>query len=454
MKDFRIVAVSIWLAVAFFYSVSGWSAEKALCPDAAKRYLSAAKVAVEPRTRLNLIWKAINDCPKDAQAYYLLGLHYQAIGLRSEAGKAYRSALERLPAATDILREIRRLNPRIPKDTLWNVIGNLIPPKERGDSGNPESLSLKDLMKKAPNDYETRLALAKELTSIGQDKMSRNQTGGLPLLVRAIELVPKYERPRNFLVQYFWDLGEYHFNGEWYDKAAKQYQKGLVYVPNNPRLHLRLAEAYSRMENHEDDSLRHYRHADAFFAQRAIAISGNEQASIRQRIQEGLDRYDENRPVYRKKRSDAARELGKNYLAKRDYGRASMAFKEAVGWTPGNALLHFDLAAVLKQKGDRQSDRESLQHFERSLVLFRTTPPSEVTNLKKRFEKRIQLEIAHLTGESGSTYYLMQQVAIGVQERAIELSLFVLAFAGIAAYLLRAGLRISGSESEEPYPTQ
>ncbi len=445
---------SIWFAVVFLNSSFGWSGENVSCPDSARKYLSVAETALEPPARLNLIRKAIANCPKNARAYYLLGLHYQALGLRSEASVAYRSALDRLPEAKSVLREIRQLNPRTPKDALWNVIGKLIPLKERGNSGDPESWSIEDLMKKVPNDYETRLFLAKELTGIGQDMMSRNRAGGLPLLVRAIELVPKYQPPRNFLVQYFWNLGEYHFNGEWYDKAVMQYRKGLVYAPNNPRLHLKLAETYSRMQNHENDSLRHYRHADAFFAQRAIAISGNEQASIRQRIQRGLDRYDDSRPAYRKKRSDAARELGKTYLAKEDYGRAAAAFKEAVGWTPGNALLHFDLAAALKEKSDPESDRESLQHFERSLVLFRTAPPPDAANLEKRFEKRIQLEIAHLTGESGSAYYLMQQVAIGVQERAIELSLFVLAFAGIAAYLLRAGLRISGSESEEPYPTQ
>ncbi len=405
---------------------------------------------MRPFVRESLFRKAIAQCPKDARAYYLLGRHYQALHLRSKASQAYQSALERLPEATDILRQIGRLDPRRPKEAIWSVIGNLIPPKERGESGNPESRSLQNLLGKMSSDPEDRLTLAKELTSLAESRMRRNQSS-LPLLLRAIELVPTYERARNFVLQRFWDKGEYLFHGEWYDKAAKEYQEALIYAPNDPRLHLRLADTYSRMKGAESDALRHYRQADTFFAQRRTSvIPGDDQVSIRQKIQWGLDKFDENRPAYRKKRGDKARKRGKTYLDKADYKRAAVAFKKAIGWMPGDALLHFDLATTLKQLEDPRSDREALQHYERSLALFRTSPPPEAANLKKRFEKRIQLEIAHLTGESSSMYYLMQQVALGVQERAVELSLFVLAFAGITVYLLRAGMRISSPRAEGP----
>ena len=121
-------------------------------------------------------------------------------------------------------------------------------------------------------------------------------------------------------------------------------------------------------------------------------------------------------------------------------------------WTPGNALLHFDLAIALKQMGPPDSRGEALRHFERALTLFRTHPPPEVANLAERFQQGARMEIAHLTGRSSSWMYVMQQVALGVRDRATELSLFILVFAGIAAYLLRAGMRLSGPGPGGTYP--
>ena len=424
------------------------------CPKGAEKFLAAAEAAVEPTVRENLVRKAIKACPKEARAYYLLGRHYQALHMRSRAREAYRKALERLPVATGILREIGKLNPRDPKDALWNVIGFLIPPGERGASRPPEEMLLQGLMKKMPEDSEARLALARELTSIGAERMRLNRSGSLPLLVRALELVPAYQRARAILVQHFLTLGEYHFNGEWFDNAASQYRKALVYAPDDPRLHLRIAEAYSRLKDRKADALGHFRRADGLFAQRAVPMAEEERVSFRQRIQLGLDQFDENRPVYRNRRSAEAREKGKAYLDKADYKKAAAAFKEAIGWTPGDALLHFDLATALKQLNGPKLQQEAIQHFERALALFRTNPPPEVANLSKRFQERAQIEIAHLQGRTNSLYYVMQQVAVGVQERSIELSLFIVVFAGIAVYLLRAGLRLNGPDPEGFYPTR
>ncbi|MFQ5911861.1 MAG: hypothetical protein ACE5JS_01615 [Nitrospinota bacterium] len=422
------------------------------CPKGAEKFLYAAEAAVEPVVRENLIRKAIQVCPNETKAYYLLGRHYQALHMRSRALGAYRNALTRLPFAADILREIGKLNPRNPKDAVWNVVGLLIPPGDRGASQPPEEMSLEGLMRKVPIDPEARLALAKELTSIGTERMRSNQPGGPRMFMRALELVPSYERARTILVQHFLELGEYHFRGEWFDKAVTQYQKALVYAPDDPRLHLRVAEAYSRLKGHEKDALRQFRKADTLFAQRAIPMAEEERASLRERIQWGLDKFDENRPAYRNARSAEAQERGKAFLDKADYLKAAVAFKEAVGWTPGDALLHFDLAIALKQLADPRYRPEAIQHFERALALFQTNPPPQMAKLSMRFQQRIRMELDHLTGRSNSLYYVMQQVAIGVQERAMELSLFILVFAGIVAYLLRAGLGLSSAEPGGSYP--
>ncbi len=428
-------------------------AEEAVqCPKAAEKYLRAAEAAA-PSVRENLIRMGIRQCPKEPQGHYALGRHFQALNLNARAGRAYAAALKRLPVASNVLREIGRLDAAHPKDALWNVVGFLIPQDKRGLSGAPEILSLDKLMMKNPRDSKARLALAKELTSIGSERMRKNQPGGERLLARVLELVPAYDRARNMLVQSYVSVGEYHFNGKWYDKAGNQYKKALVYAPNDPRLHLRLAEAYARLKGRDEDALRHFRRADALFAQRAVSMAGEERASFRQRIQAGLDRFDVNRPVYRKKRSAKARELGKAYLAKADPAKAAAAFQEAIAWLPGDALVHFDLAMALKRLESPRFKLEAARQFERALALFRTNPPLEVAKLSRRFQKRIEMELAHLSGGANSFYYLMQQVALGVRERAIELSLFILVFAGIAAYLLRAGLRLSGPDTAEgSYP--
>ena len=430
-------------------------AEEAVeCQKAAEKYLEAAKAAA-PGIRENLIWGAIRQCPKDPRGHEVLGRHFEALNLNARAGRAYAAALKRLPIGSNVLREIGRLDPAHPKDALWGVVGFLIPRDKRGLSGAPEIFSLEKLMTKNPRDSKARLVLAKELTSIGEERMRKNQQKprGEHLLARVVELVPAYDRARNMLVQTIVKVGEYHFNGKWYDKAAIQYKKALVYAPNDPRLHLRLAEAYTRFKGRDQDALRHFRKADAVFAQRAVTMTGEERASFRQRIQRGLDSLDEKRPVYRNRRGAKARELGKVYMAKEDPSRAAAAFQEAIAWLPGDALLHFDLAMVLKRLKGPRFKREAVRQFERALALFRTKPPPEVAKLSNRFQKRIEMEIAHLSGGGNSLYYLMQQVALGVRERAIELSLFILVFAGIAVYLLRAGLRLSGPDAAEgSYP--
>lgn len=440
-----------WVALGL--AAPAAAAEKSAgCPRAAEKFLEAAEAAMEPRVRENLIHKAIETCPNEAGAYYQLGRHYQALHMRSRAREAYRRALEHLPIAADLLRDIGKLNPRDPKSALWNVAGFLIPPDERGESDPPEETSLQGLMGAMPQDPEARLALAKELTSIGAEMMGKNQPGGLPLLARALELVPSYERARTILVQHFYTLGDYHFNGEWFDKAVTQYQRALAYAPNDPRLHLRIAEAYSRLKAHEKEALVHFRKADGLFAQRATPMGEEERASFRQRVLWGLDKYDENRPAYRRARGNEIRQQGKAYLAQADYLKAATAFQKAIEWLPGDALLHFDLAIALKQLDAAKSQREAIQHFERALALFRTNPPPEVARLSERFQERARMEIDHLTGRSNSFYYIMQQVAMGVRDRAIDLSLFIVAFAAIAAYLLRAGLRLSDPGPEGSYP--
>ena len=442
----------IVLAVASFSPGQVRAEEAVECPKAAEKYLEAAEAAA-PGVRENLIRMAIRQCHKDPRGHDVLGRHFQALNLNARAGRAYAAALKRLPIGLNVLREIGRLDPAHPKDALWNVVGFLIPQDKRGLSGTPEILSLDKLMMKNPQDPKVRLALAKELTSIGSEKMRKNLPGGARLLARVLELVPAHDRARNILVQSYVAVGEYHFNGKWYDKAADQYKKAMVYAPNDPRLHLRLAEAYTRWKDRDKDALRHFRRADALFAQRAVTMAGEERASFRQRIQRGLDRFDEKRPVYRKRRGAKAQELGKAYMAKEDPSRAAAAFQEAIAWLPGDALLHFDLAMALKRLKGPRSKREAARQFERALALFRTKPPPEVAKLSKRFQKSIEMEIAHLSGGANSLYYLMQQVALGVRERAIELSLFILMFAGIAVYLLRAGLRLSGPDAAEgSYP--
>ncbi|MCH7749273.1 MAG: hypothetical protein IH939_14385, partial [Acidobacteria bacterium] len=124
--------------------------QRAGCPKGSEKYLAAAEAAVDPRVRESLIRKAIRDCPEEPRAYYLLGLHYQALNLRTRAGQAYLSALKHLPVASNVLREIGRLDLANPKEALWNVVGFLIPQDERGSSGAPEVVSLEGLMKKNP----------------------------------------------------------------------------------------------------------------------------------------------------------------------------------------------------------------------------------------------------------------------------------------------------------------
>ncbi len=436
-RSYRLAAalLGLWMG-----SGLARASEENLCPKSGDIYLTAAEGAAETRVRENLIRKAIATCPDEARAYLLLGRHYRSLHMRSWAREIYLKALKRLPLTTDILRKIANLNPSNPKEALFNLVGPLV----AADAGAPGSDSVKTPLQngkmKIPKDPEARLILAQELTRLGEDRMSRNLKGGLRLLNRALEVAPAYERPRRKLIQNFFALGEYHAQGEWFDKAILQFKKALRYAPDDPRIHLRIGEAYSRLKSREKEALKYFRRADALFNRRAASFVGKERASFRRRIKRGLEQFDEDLPAFRRARGAKAREIGNAHLARADYLKAAKAFKEAIGWTPGDARLHYDLATALKQVNGtmrEQNLKEAIQNFERAATLYRTPAPAATSGLPKAFDRRTRLEITYLRGKINTLDYLTQKGVIEIREKAIEFSIFVLASIGFVVYLLR-----------------
>jgi tetratricopeptide (TPR) repeat protein len=439
-RSYRIAAalLGLWMG-----SGLARASEENLCPKSGEIFLTAAEGTAETRVRENLIRKAIAACPDEARAYLLLGRHYQSLHLRSQAREAYLKALKRLPLTTDILRKIANLNPSNPKKGLFNLVGPLVSAGAGAPGSDSGKTSLRTGKMKIPKDPEARLILAQEMTRLGEERMRRNLKGGLRLLNRALEIAPAYERPRRKLIQNFFALGEYHAQGEWFDKAVLQYKKALRYAPDDPRIHLRIGEAYSRLKGREKEALKYFRRADALFNRRAASFAGKERASFRRRIKRGLEQFDENRPAYRRARGVEAREIGSAHLARADYLKAAKAFKEAIGWTPGDARLHYDLATALKQVNGtmrEQNLKEAIQNFERAATLYRTQASADAAGLPKAFDRRTRLEIAYLRGKINTLDYLTQKGALTLGEKAIEFSIFVLAFIGFVVYLLRARL--------------
>ena len=467
------------------------ASEENICPKSGEIYLTAAKGAAEAGVRENLIRKAIAACSDEAIAYLLLGRHYQSLHMRGRARETYLKALKRLPLTTDILRKIANLNPSNPKEALFNLLGPLVAADAGAPGSDSERTPLQNGKMKIPKDPEARLILAREQTRLGEERISDNLKGGLRLLNRALEVAPAYERPRRKLIQNFFTLGEYHAQGEWFDKAVVLYKKALRYAPDDPRIHIRIGDAYSQLKGREKEALKYFRRADALFNQRAASFAGKERASFRRRIKLGLEKFDETRlgrgafmngdrlspPLrvdrlgsarggeaglthrlhhrefahlglefdetrlaYRQARGAKAREIGNIYLARADYLKAAGAFKEAIGWTPGDARLHYDLATALKQVNGTMRERnlkEALQNFERAATLYRTPTPAAAAGLPKAFDRRTRLEIAYLSGKINTLAYLTQKGVIEIREKAIEFSLFVLASVGFVVYLLR-----------------
>ncbi len=435
-----------WLVLPLLFATPGMGAsEESSCPGGAAHFLEAAEGAEDPVARQSLLQKAIDLCPEDPEPYLLLGRLYQSLDLKSRARRAYADALGRVPHLREILREMSELDPGNQGDSLLQALLS----SEAGErvALAPEE-SAEELLVKEPTDPKARLTLAEELTGRGQEMLTQNLPG-LPLIQRAVELVPDYGRARELLVEHHRTLGDYHYNGELYEKALAQYLQGLEYDPEDPLLHLQAAESYSRLEGREEDALGHYRKADQVFAARVEEMSEEDQTSLRERIKRGLTRLDDTQPEYRQAQGARVHTEGRQLLARGDYEAASKVLKDAIGWTPGNALIHFDLATTLKQLPPHRE--EALRQFQRALSLFETHPPPEAVSRVDRFKARTQLEIDHLSGQTGSLAYILRQLAVGAQARAIEIGLFVLSFGAIAAYLLRAGIRFSdGGGADAP----
>jgi tetratricopeptide (TPR) repeat protein len=437
--------VARWLFLPLLFATPGMgAAQESSCPAAAAHFLEAAEGAEDAVARQSLLEQAIDLCPEDPEPYLLLGRLYQSLNFKSRARRAYADALGRVPHLREILQEMSELNPGSQDDSIFQAL--LSSEAGKRVALAPEE-SAEELLVKEPTDHKARLTLAEELTSRGQDMLNQNLPG-LPLIQRAVELAPDYRRARELLVEHHRTLGDYHYNGELYKKALAQYLKGLAYGPEDPLLHLQAAESYSRLEGREEDALGHYREADQVFAARVEEMNEEERRSLRERIKRGLTRLDDTQPEYRQAQGARVHTEGRQLLARGDYEAASRILKDAIGWTPGNALIHFDLATALKQLPPHRG--AALSQFQRALSLFETHPPAQVASQVDRFKARTQLEIDHLSGEAGSLTYILRQLAVGAQARAIEIGLFVFSFGGIAAYLLRAGRRFNGGGADAP----
>ncbi len=437
--------VARWLFLPLLFATPGMGAtQESSCPGAAAHFLEAAEGTEDPVARQSLLEQAIDLCPEDPEPYLLLGRLYQSLNLKSRARRAYAEALGRVPHLREILREMSELDPGSQDDSLLQALLS----SEAGKRvALPPQESAEELLVKEPTDPKARLTLAEELASRGQEMLLQNLPG-LPLIQRAVELAPDYGRARELLVEHHRTLGDYHYNGELYEKALAQYLKGLEYDSGDPLLHLQAAESYSRLEDREENALDHYREADQVFASRVEEMSEEEQRSLQERIKRGLTRLDDTQPEYRQAQGARVHTEGRQLLARGDYEAASRTLKDAIGWTPGNALIHFDLATALKQLPPHRE--EALSQFQRALSLFETHPPPEVASRVDRFKARTQIEIDHLSGQTGSLTYILRQLAVGAQARALEIGLFVLSFGAIGAYLLRAGLRFSGGDADAP----
>ena len=345
-----------------------------------------------------------------------------------------------MPLGVNIFRQIGRLNPTNPKGSLWETLSPIVHSNDRVQPNlrkKNRRIWLRDYQLLS---FESRIVLAEALTNRGTEMMKNNKPEGVELVIRALRVVPSYEPARKKLIERALILGRYNTKGERYSKAINVYKEALLHAPNNPRLHLRIAEAYGNLRGQKRNALTHYRKADRLFAAGKTTLDGEEQALFQKRIQSGLNQFDEARQSFRNSRGVEAREIGLNYIGRADYNKGVQALREAILWTPGDAMLHFQLATGLKQLADSESLAEALQHFERALSLFEVSPPLKLTHDAITYQKHTRLEIEHLEGTVGALSYFLLKTWIGIRKRILEFSISVILFVGFTFYLLRSGL--------------
>lgn len=440
------VATFTCLALQFLeQSGLGSSRPSSKCPESVEQLLEAAEFSQDTVTRERLIRKGLQLCRENPRAHYLLGLHYQTLHMRGHAIAKYQTALKLLPLGGNIFRQIAKLNPTNPKDGLWKILSPIMYSNDKVQPNlrkRDQRIWLQDYRLLS---FESRIVLAEALTNRGIEMMKNNKPEGVELVVRALRVVPSYEPARKKLIERALILGRYNIKGERYNKAINVYKEALIHAPNNPRLHLRIAEAYGNLRGHQRNALTHYRKADRLFAAGKTTLDGEEQALFQRRIQSGLNQFDEARQSFRDNRSVEARAIGLNYIERADYNKGVLALREAILWTPGDAMLHFQLASGLKQLADPKSLAEALQHFERALSLFKVSPLFKLTNEAITYQKHTRLEIDHLKGTVGSLSYFLLKTWIGIRKRILELSISIVLFAAFTFYLLRSGLSSKAS---------
>jgi tetratricopeptide (TPR) repeat protein len=419
------------LAVLFVFLCAAFPASAAnakSCPQSAERLLQKSESETDPFLREGLIRNAIRLCPDEARPYLYLGRHFERFGLSGDALalQAYQEALRRTPDFAEIFRKaaISSLN-QMP-GTLWKPVSPMHPESALGNGKIPRNGSVESLLAKQPKTPKARLDLAKALTYIGEIRIRNNQAGGRALLIRAAELAPAYERPRKFLSRSLQQLGDFQFGGEHFKKAIDLYKEALKYVPDDPRVLKRIADAYDAWGGHQKEEL-------AYLEMTVSALENGRPA----RAQVTKAEADA--------RGERAWEVGKQFLAAADYANASRAFKVAVAWIPENALLHFDLGMALTRVDGVSNRQAALDHFKRSQVLFRENPPLDAAGLTNQFQRRLRIEIGYLTGKTNPWGYLLFRTSQTVREKALEFSLFVLFVGGVSGYLLRAGYRLRES---------
>jgi tetratricopeptide (TPR) repeat protein len=337
--------------------------------------------------------------------------------------QAYQEALRRIPVSAEIFSKATISSLNQAPDTLWKPVSPLLPESAQGNGRIHRNGSTESLLAEEPKNPEIRLDLARALTHIGEFWIRNNQSGGKALLVRAVELAPVYERPRKFLFRNFQKSGDSQFGREHFKKAIDLYKEALKYVPDDPRVLKRIADAYYALGGHEKEKLA--------YLERTVSVLENGQPA-RARVANA-------EAVAQGKR---AWEVGKSFLAASDYVNALRAFKVAVAWMPENALVHFDLGAALTRVDTVSNTQAALNHFERSRVLFRENPPPEAGHLEGHFQRRLQIEIDYLTGKTNPWGYLLSRTFQTIREKALEMSLFFLFLVGVSGYLLRAGYRL------------
>jgi tetratricopeptide (TPR) repeat protein len=186
--------------------------------------------AREKAPTLRQLKQAVQENPQDPQAYYNLGLKYEAMGKDKEAAKAFRQALKLKPDYPEALYELGRL---------------------KGEAGETAQgiADLKKALKLKPDYAAARTGLGGEYNQEGLNLMEKGEWGKASQAFReALEANPDAqvrEAARN-------NLGVALASEGKHEEARQEFRKVLEADPNNANAHYNFGVSSLALGNNVD----------------------------------------------------------------------------------------------------------------------------------------------------------------------------------------------------------